>query len=432
MRLVLAAALACAAMSAHAVPVSYTTKGSIVLSCNGAEVSRHSVETEMSERALKYALDHGGKASCTAKYPDKTIVFDIPLTAAPPPAPVCPPQPADETRPGECPVGSTGSWTQTQTYTSAPAPTCWTPSGYLPATPPAGACNRAPTIGGTPIAAVEAGSQYTFQPAASDADGDTLGFTIANKPTWATFSATTGALTGTPGTANVGISSSIVITVSDGKASATTPAFSVTVTAPPPPPLTAPTNLTGTATPNATNPANSNLTLTWDAVPGTTMYEVYRCTGASCTNFAFLADAPATTYTNSNLPPGITYRYRVRAWQPTTGPYSSIFTITTPSSPTATGTATIRWTPPTQNTDGTPLDNLVGYRLQYGTSATALTSEIIVPNPGASSQVVDNLATGTWYFGLTALAGAAACLPANADCVVKESERSNVTSRVVP
>src|SRR5262249_33922790 len=53
------------------------------------------------------------------------------------------------------------------------------------------------TISGTPATAATPNSLYSFQPVANDAPGASLTFSIQNKPTWATFSATTGALTGT-------------------------------------------------------------------------------------------------------------------------------------------------------------------------------------------------------------------------------------------
>ncbi len=89
--------------------------------------------------------------------------------------------------------------------------------------------NRPPVISGTPGTAVVAGSAYSFQPSATDADGNTLSFSISNKPAWASFSTTTGRLSGTPGTGNVGTYGNIVIAVSDGKASASLPAFSIRV-----------------------------------------------------------------------------------------------------------------------------------------------------------------------------------------------------------
>lgn len=76
-----------------------------------------------------------------------------------------------------------------------------------------------------------AGSGYSFQPSASDADGDTLNFTISNKPAWASFNSATGRLSGTPGAANVGTYGNIVIAVSDGKSNSALPAFSIRVDA---------------------------------------------------------------------------------------------------------------------------------------------------------------------------------------------------------
>ena len=76
---------------------------------------------------------------------------------------------------------------------------------------------------------MNAGSAYTFRPTASDADGDTLTFAIANRPAWATFNTATGQLSGTPTSASAGTYSNIVISVSDGKASAALAAFAITV-----------------------------------------------------------------------------------------------------------------------------------------------------------------------------------------------------------
>jgi hypothetical protein len=286
--------------------------------------------------------------------------------------------------------------------------------------------NRAPTISGTPVAAVVTGQAYAFTPTATDADGDTLSFTIANKPTWATFSTTTGALNGTPAAANVGITSSIMITVSDGKLSASTPVFSITVTAAPPPSAPpAPANLTITMAPNVTHPANTNITLKWDAVAACTEYEIYRCIGASCTVFNWLRDEPTTTYTVADQLPSSTQKYKVRCWKPTIGAYTPVWTLTTPVNPTTpppagTGTATLNWTPPTHNSDGSTLVDLAGYRVLYGTSASVLTSTVQIANPAATTYVVDKLTAGTWYFAMTAYNTAG-----------NDGVASNVASKVV-
>jgi hypothetical protein len=100
-----------------------------------------------------------------------------------------------------------------------------------PATPAPGSGNNAPTITGTAPAAATAGQGYSFKPTAADADKDAVTFTIANKPSWAAFNATSGALTGTPAAADAGTYSGIEIAATDGKAVTALPAFAITVAA---------------------------------------------------------------------------------------------------------------------------------------------------------------------------------------------------------
>lgn len=178
--------------------------------------------------------------------------------------------------------------------------------------------NRAPAISGTPVGSVNAGSAYSFRPTASDADGDTLTFAIANRPSWATFNTSTGQLSGTPSASQVGTHGSIAISVSDGRATTSLPAFSISVV-------------------DVSN-----------------------------------------------------------------------------------GGATLSWTPPTQNTDGSSLTNLAGYRIAYGTSSSALTQTIQVANPGLSSYTLSNLSPGTYYFAVRAYTSSGT-----------ESGNSNVQSKII-
>ena len=83
--------------------------------------------------------------------------------------------------------------------------------------------NTAPTISGTPQTAVGATKAYRFTPYASDAQNNALTFSIANKPVWATFSAASGTLGGTPSSTQAGTYGNIVIKVSDGSLSASLP-----------------------------------------------------------------------------------------------------------------------------------------------------------------------------------------------------------------
>lgn len=86
------------------------------------------------------------------------------------------------------------------------------------------------TIFGSPASSVVAGASYSFRPTAAEASGASLTFAIKNQPGWAKFDPATGTLAGTPTTAYVGSSAQIVITVSDGSATAALPAFSIEVT----------------------------------------------------------------------------------------------------------------------------------------------------------------------------------------------------------
>ena len=97
--------------------------------------------------------------------------------------------------------------------------------------PASQSANSPPVISGNPAANVVAGQSYSFIPTASDSDGDSLSFTIANQPDWASFDSTTGQLSGTPSAASIGTSANIVISVTDGTTSVSLPAFSITVLA---------------------------------------------------------------------------------------------------------------------------------------------------------------------------------------------------------
>ena len=63
----------------------------------------------------------------------------------------------------------------------------------------------------------------------------------------------------------------------------------------------------------------------------------------------------------------------------------------------------LTWTPPAQYTDGTPLTDLAGYKVYWGTTPGSYTNSVTLSNPGLSSYVVDQLTPATWYFALTAV-----------------------------
>jgi hypothetical protein len=180
--------------------------------------------------------------------------------------------------------------------------------------------NRPPVLSGTPATSVTAGSAYAFRPTGSDPEGRTLTWAITNRPSWATFSTTSGALTGTPTASQVGTYSGIAISASDGTNRTTLPTFSVAV------------NATGSST----------------------------------------------------------------------------------------GSATLSWTPPTRNTNGSTLSNLAGYRIYYGTSSSNLSRTVQVANAGLTRYVVPDLSAGTWYFAVRAYTSTGS-----------ESTNSNTASKTV-
>ncbi|MET0657035.1 MAG: putative Ig domain-containing protein [Steroidobacteraceae bacterium] len=270
--------------------------------------------------------------------------------------------------------------------------------------------NTAPTISGTPTKSIAANSAYNFQPTAKDANGDTLAFSIANKPSWATFSTATGRLYGTPTTS--GTFSGISIKVSDGKASASLPTFALTVTA------------------NTTNRA--------PVISGTPASSVNAGSAYSFAPTASDADGDALTFSIANKPAWATFNATTGrlSGAPTAaqvGSYGNV-TITVSDGKVAaqlapfaiavveisSGNASLSWTPPTQNTDGSALTNLAGYRIYFGTSANAMTQVVQVANAGMTSYVLENLAPATYYFALKAYNSAGA-----------ESAQSNVVSKSV-
>lgn len=81
--------------------------------------------------------------------------------------------------------------------------------------------------------------------------------------------------------------------------------------------------------------------------------------------------------------------------------------------------ALLTWNPVTTNTDGSTLTNLAGYRINWGTSASARTSTAQVA-ANISNYTISDLTTGTWYFGVKAFTTQGA-----------ESASSNIVSRTL-
>lgn len=257
-----------------------------------------------------------------------------------------------------------------------------------------------PTISGLPMTTATVGTQYDFTPMAADADGNALSFSIVNQPSWATFDTHTGRLAGTPTSAHVGTYSDIVITVSDGQASAATPTFPIVVT-----------GSSGTA-----NRA--------PMISGTPAASVLQGTAYVFQPTATDPDGDALTFSTQNAPPWASFNPATGSLQAMTsasdvGTFSNIvigvsdgktttsseaFGITVLAS--ASGSAILDWIPPTQNTDESPLTDLAGYRVYWGLaegSADGNYSTVTLNSAGLTSYVVENLVPGNYFFTVSAL-----------------------------
>ncbi|HEX5048020.1 MAG TPA: putative Ig domain-containing protein [Gammaproteobacteria bacterium] len=252
--------------------------------------------------------------------------------------------------------------------------------------------NAAPLISGAPPTTVAAGAAYSFTPTASDPNaGTTLTFSINQTPAWATFDSTTGRLQGTPATADTGTYPNLVISVSDGRLSTALSAFAITVTNAAPaisgvPPATAIVGTPYSFTPTATD-ANAGTTLSFgiNATPAWATFDTV--TGR-------LQGTPSAgdVGTYGNLVITVTDGVAQTSLAP--------FSISVQA--VATGSAQLSWTPPTQNTDGTALTDLKGYKIYWGSSLGSYPNSVVVDSPGIASYQVDGLAPGTYFFVITA------------------------------
>ena len=70
---------------------------------------------------------------------------------------------------------------------------------------------------------------------------------------------------------------------------------------------------------------------------------------------------------------------------------------------TTTGSVTLSWYAPTENTNDSALTNLAGYVIYYGRSASTMTNTISIDTVGTLTYVISDLSSGTWFFAVKAL-----------------------------
>ena len=257
--------------------------------------------------------------------------------------------------------------------------------------------NHRPEISGTPGTSVAEAGSYNFVPSANDPDGQKLTFSATGVPAWASFSRSTGRLWGSPPSGSAGKTySNILITVSDGAKSATLPSFSITIK----PPSTSSTDnraptISGAPVtsavvdrpysfrPNASDLDGDPLTFTITGKPAWASFD--------STNGTLYG-----TPTAGNV--GVSSNVTIRVSDGKTSTSLAPFPITV--STATTKSATLNWTTPMQNTDGSALTNLAGYKVFYGTVSRQYSTTLKVVGPGTTSLVVEGLTQGTWFFAM--------------------------------
>ncbi|MGH8209636.1 MAG: putative Ig domain-containing protein, partial [Steroidobacteraceae bacterium] len=156
---------------------------------------------------------------------------------------------------------------------------------------------------------------YVFRPTAADPDGDALTFSVTNLPSWATFNSSTGQISGTPSAGSAGTTMNIVISVSDGKSTASLAPFSVVVN------QVAMGSATLAWMPPTTNTDGTTLT----NLAGYYIY--YGTSSGALTNVVQVTNPGVSSYVLGNLSPA-TYYFEVNAYT-STGTESTSSNVTT-------------------------------------------------------------------------------------------------------
>ena len=132
-------------------------------------------------------------------------------------------------------------------------------------------------------------------------------------------------------------------------------------------------------------------------------------------------DGDQLTFSSNNLPPWATLDLETGRIAGTpdagdVGAYESIvitvadathvvktgeFAITVLAAPT--GVASLQWEVPPAKLDGSPLDNLAGYRILYGRSPDDLDRSVFIEGATVNTYEFSDLEGGIWYFAVAAV-----------------------------
>jgi hypothetical protein len=154
------------------------------------------------------------------------------------------------------------------------------------------------------------------------------------------------------------------------------------------PPTTVTAGQAYSFTPTASGPAGTTLNFSVKNMPAWAAFNA--STGA-------LTGTPSSSYdgTFSN----ITISVSDGSQSASLAPFSIQVSSGTVS---GTGSVSLSWTVPTTNTNGTALTDLAGFTINYGTSSGSMNQTVTVASTSTTGYTVQGLASGTWYFTITA------------------------------
>jgi hypothetical protein len=181
--------------------------------------------------------------------------------------------------------------------------------------------NNPPTFTSDPIVKTNATQATAYSGSlsgnASDLNADPLTFAKTAGAAWLKI-ASNGALSGTPGTSDLGLNS-FTVSVADGRGGSDTATLQITVIAP----LAAPTNLVATA-------GVKQISLTWSfAGSGINGFKIEQSSNGKSYSQIATVGAGTTSYLNTGLRSGRKYYYRVRAYTASTNTaYSNVASAT--------------------------------------------------------------------------------------------------------
>jgi hypothetical protein len=78
------------------------------------------------------------------------------------------------------------------------------------------------------------------------------------------------------------------------------------------------------------------------------------------------------------------------------------FSLTVSAAAAGASSVNLSWVAPTENSDGSPLTDLKGFKIHYGTESQNYTGSISVDNPSLTTYLVSTLPAGKYYFAVTA------------------------------